>query len=244
MSNENNHLLLIAGKSTTGKSLSLKGLANPSGVVYLNCENGKRLPFKHQFKQNFTIPDPFQVYQAITEVEKDPDVHTIVIDTLTYTMDMFELKYVLTATNTMKAWSDYSQFMKMLMFEHVAKSTKNIIFLADTSDIFNEKEMVNDVMVKVKGSLMNQGVESYFTSIVSTKKLPLSFFPPELIDSDMFNITDEEKFLEYKYVYQTRLTKDTVTERIRNPSDMWDLSETFIDNNAQYVIDRLHEYYS
>ena len=53
----------------------------------------------------------------------------------------------------------------------------------------------------------------------------------------------EEKLLEYKYVYQTKLTKDTVNERIRSPMRMWDTQETFIDNNLQHILDRLHEYY-
>lgn len=36
----NDNLVLIAGKSSTGKSASLMGLENPEGVMYLNCESG------------------------------------------------------------------------------------------------------------------------------------------------------------------------------------------------------------
>ena len=35
----NNNLVLISGKSATGKSLSLRGLNDQPGVMYLNCEN-------------------------------------------------------------------------------------------------------------------------------------------------------------------------------------------------------------
>ena len=35
----NDHLVLISGKSATGKSASLMGIENPEGVMYLNCEN-------------------------------------------------------------------------------------------------------------------------------------------------------------------------------------------------------------
>ena len=35
----NDHLVLVSGKSATGKSASLKNLENPEGVMYLNCEN-------------------------------------------------------------------------------------------------------------------------------------------------------------------------------------------------------------
>ena len=46
----NDHLVMVCGKSTTGKSASLMGLTNPEGVMYLNCESGKRLPFPAKFK--------------------------------------------------------------------------------------------------------------------------------------------------------------------------------------------------
>ena len=51
MSDTNDHLVLLCGKSATGKSASLMGLKNPEGVLYLNCESGKRLPFKAKFIQ-------------------------------------------------------------------------------------------------------------------------------------------------------------------------------------------------
>ena len=36
---ENTQLVLIGGKSATGKSASLMGLRNPERVAYMNCEN-------------------------------------------------------------------------------------------------------------------------------------------------------------------------------------------------------------
>lgn len=36
----NDHLVLICGKSATGKSASLMNMDNPEGVMYLNCEAG------------------------------------------------------------------------------------------------------------------------------------------------------------------------------------------------------------
>mgnify|MGYP001308593509 FL=1 len=240
----NNHLVLISGKSSSGKSASLMAVDKPEGVMYLNCENGKKLPFKTKFKE-LIVTDPMQVYQAFEEAEKPlhKDVHTIVIDTLTYLMDMYESTKVLNATNTMQAWGQYAQFMKQLMSQVVAKSTKNVVFLAHTSDILNESEMVNETLVKVKGSLMNQGIESFFTTVISTKKLPLTKLDDKLAKSKLYNVTDEDKANGFKYVYQTRLTKETVNERMRAPMGMWNMKETYIDNNLQSVINRLHEYY-
>lgn len=36
----NDHLVLLCGKSATGKSASLMQLDKPEGVMYLNCEAG------------------------------------------------------------------------------------------------------------------------------------------------------------------------------------------------------------
>ena len=238
----NNHLVLISGKSSSGKSASLLAIDNPEGVMYLNCENGKKLPFRSKFKE-LTITDPDMVYQAFGEAEKMPDVHTIVIDTLTYLMDMYESTKVINSTNTMQAWGQYAQYMKMLMSQIVAKSTKNVVFLAHTSDVLNEAEMINETLVKVKGSLMNQGIESFFTTVLSTKKIPLAKLDDKVAKSPGYTVTPEDKALGFKYVYQTRLTKETVNERIRSPMGMWDMKETYIDNNLQHVINRLHEYY-
>lgn len=236
---ENDHLVLVSGKSSTGKSASLMGIKNPEGVLYLNCENNKKLPFKSKF-QEYTITDPLQVYQAF-EYAEGKDIHTIAIDSLTYLMDMYETVYILDSSNKMKEWGNYAQFFKKLMSQYVAKSTKNVFFTAHTSDVMNESEMTQETLVKVKGSLMNTGIESYFSTVISSKKIPLKALKD--YESNLLNLSPEEEALGFKYVYQTRLTKETVNERIRSPLGMWDIKETYIDNNLQHVIDKLHNYY-
>lgn len=235
----NDHFVLVSGQSATGKSASLMDIKNPEGVMFLACEP-KKLPFKSKF-QEFKITDPLQVYEAITAAEDMPDVHTIVIDTLTFLIDMYESQYVIGSANTMKAWGDYAQYIKNLMLQYVNASTKNIVFLAHTRQIMNESDMVMETKVPVKGSVANTGIEAFFSTIVSTKKVPLKKL--EGYENDMLNITEEEESLGFKYVFQTRLTKETVDERMRSAMGMWDKKETYIDNNLQHVIDRLHEYY-
>lgn len=240
---ENTQLVLISGKSATGKSASLMNMREPHKVAYMNCENNKRLPFPAKFKQASVI-DPHQVPQAIDALNGNPDYSTIVVDTLTFMMDMYETQYVLPATNTMKAWGEYEQFFKRLMQNSVAKSDKAIVFMAHTSDVYNESEMVNETLVKVKGSLMTKGIESFFSTVISSKKLPIAKLEPYIENNNLLHITDEERMLGFKYVFQTKLTKDTVNERIRSPLGMWSTAETFIDNDVQLVLDRLNEYYN
>lgn len=153
----NDHLVLLCGKSATGKSASLMHLRNPEGVMYLNCEAGKKLPFRAKFKQ-YTITDPLQVMEAFQAAENMEDIHTIVIDSLTYLLDMYESVYVLKSSNTMQAWGQFAQYFKELMQQYVARSTKNVIFTAHTVDTLNENEMVIETKVPVKGSLKNNGI--------------------------------------------------------------------------------------
>lgn len=138
-------------------------------------------------------------------------------------------------------WGDFAQYFKTLMQQYVAKSTKNVIFIAHTSDTMNENEMIMETKVPVKGSLKNNGIESYFTIVMASKKVTLKTLKD--YNSELLNITPEEEALGYKYVFQTKLTKETVNERLRGPLGLWDTKETYIDNNVQLVMNRLHEYY-
>ncbi|WP_027855539.1 AAA family ATPase [Marinobacterium litorale] len=236
----NDHLVLLCGKSAAGKSASLRKIRNPEGVLYLNCESGKRLPFRSGFIEK-TVTDPLQIEEAFIWAESQPHVHTIIVDSLTYLMDMYESLYVLPSTNTMKAWGEFSQYFKRLMQTHVAKSTKKVVFTAHTLDSLNEGEMVMETKVPVKGSLKNNGIESYFSCVIAAKKMKVKELGT--YGSSLLNIEPEESALGYKYVFQTKLTKETVNERLRGPMGLFSTEETFIDNDIQQVFDRLDEYY-
>lgn len=239
--NINDQLLLISGESATGKSASLMNLREQEKVLYLNCESGKRLPFKNNFDSK-TVTDPLQIYEAFTYALGNASVNVIVIDTLTFLMDMYETQYVLASENTMQGWANYSQFFKILMQDYVAKSDKSVIFLSHTRSDLDEKAMEMKTAVPIKGALKNNGVESYFSTVVSTKRMPLSKL--EDYKSDLITITDDDEMLGYKHVFQTRLTKETTGERVRSPMGMFTKEQSFMDNDAQKLLDHLKEYYT
>lgn len=139
-------------------------------------------------------------------------------------------------------WGDYFQYFKTLMQDKVAKSSKNVIFLAHAADQYNESEMVTEVKVPVKGALKNNGVESYFSMVIATKKVPIKVLKD--YKNDMLNITPEEEALGYKHCFQTRLTKESAAERLRSPMGMWTQQETYIDNNIDLVMKKINEYYN
>lgn len=208
--------------------------------MYLCTEAGKRLPFKSKFKE-YKIQDPLQVFEAFSAAEKMPEIHTIIVDSLSFLLEQYETQYVLPSANGMKAWSDYQQFFKNLMQTYVAGSTKNVLMTTHTAQTLNESEMVVETKAVVKGALKGTGVEAYFSCVIGAKKLPIKTLKE--YTSGLLDITPEDEMLGFKYVYQTKLTKDTVHERIRSPLGMFKQQETYMDNDAQKLLDRLKEYY-
>ena len=244
MTINNDQLILIAGESGSGKSASLMKLRNQDRVLYLNCEAGKRLPFRNKFDAK-VITDPYQVHEAFEYTMPGNPGHAlydvIVIDTLTFLMDMFESQYIVGAANTMQGWSNYQQYYKKLMQDYVAKSDKKVIILAHTREDLDEKAMEYKTSVPIKGALKNNGIEAYFSTVVATKKVALKDL--EKSDPKLLTITPDDEIVGYKYVFQTRLTAKTKGERIRSPIGMFEPNQTYIDNDAQMLLDHLAEFY-
>lgn len=235
----NDHLALICGKSGSGKSASLRNLRNPERVLYLNCESGKRLPFPAKFVQK-TVTNPNQVKEAFAWAEKQEHIDVIIVDTLTFWLDMYISQYVRNAADGRAAWGNFAEFFRSTMQVDVAKSTKKVIFLAHVLDVYNETAMVMETAIPVAGSLKNQGIEAFFSMVLMCQKVKIDDLKDE---NALLKITDREKATGFKHVFQTMVTKETVNTRIRGPMMMWGDNETYIDNDIQLVIDRLDEYY-
>lgn len=239
----NDQLVLISGKSGTGKSTSLRNIRNQPRWVYLNCEAGKRLPFKNDFNR-VVVTDPYQVpayFDDCTDPANIDQVDGIITDSLTFLMDMFESQYIIGSSNTMAAWSMYAQFFKNLMQQKVPLFGKPVIFIAHTLDTLNESAGDMETSVPIKGALKNQGIEAYFSTVVSPKKMPIRKL--ENYKSDLLHIDEDDTILGYKHVFQTRLTKETTGERIRSPMGMFTREQSFIDPDVQLLLDHLKAFY-
>lgn len=236
----NPQLICIAGESGSGKSASLRNIRDQPKWFYGNCEAGKRLPFKNKFDA-YNIIDPWQIYEAADHV-KNSDHIGLIIDTATFLMDMFESKYVIGSANTQAAWGDYAQFWKNLLQDKVAGLGKPVIIMAHVKDEYDEKNMSMKTSIPVKGSLKNNGLEAYFSTVVGTAKMPITEL--EHYKNNMLTIDEEEEALGYKHCFQTRLTKKTTGLRIRSPMGLFTKEETYIDNDAQVLLDHLKEFYS
>jgi hypothetical protein len=235
----NDHLLLICGKSATGKSAALRNLPLDA-TMYLNTEAGKKRPFRGQFKWDLTVTDPLQLFEAFDVAELHPECKFIVIDSLTFLLEMYVSLYVNGSEDGRAAWGNFQQYFKRLMQEKVAKSTKTVIFTAHTADKLNESEHVIETSVPVQGALKNNGIEAYFTTVIYTKKVKLDVLTET---NDLLVITEKDKARGFKYVFQTDVTSGTLAERIRGPMGMWDDNEIYIDNDVMHVQNRFIEYY-
>lgn len=235
-------LILIGGLSGAGKSASLRNIKNQEKWIYMCTEAGKKLPFKNKFIVA-NITDPIDVITYFDQCIANPDdVHGIIIDTISFLMDQFESQYVLTSVNIMKAWADYNQFFKKIMQQKVAKLGKPVLILTHIREDIDETTADKVVTAPIKGALRGTGVEAYFSTVVNTKKVPIKEL--EKYNSDLLEITDEDREVGYKHVFQTRITKNTIGERIRSPMGMFSREQTYMDNDAQKLLDHLNEFYS
>lgn len=239
----NDQLVLVAGLSGAGKSASLRNLRNKERWVYINAESGKRLPFKNSFI-NRVITDPMDVIDIFDDIIENyiDDIDGIIIDSITFLMDMVETQYVLNAANTMKAWADYNQFFKVIMQQKVPAFGKPVLILAHVKDELDEQSMELKTAVPIKGALKNQGIEAYFSTVVMAQKIRLT----ELADMDqkLLQTSEEERELGFQHTFQTRVTKKTTGTRIRSPMGMFNKNQTYIANDCQLLLDHLNEFYN
>lgn len=237
---QNKNIVLIMGKPNTGKSTSLMKLHNQDKMVYLNTDL-KELPFKDRFLKNIEVADAMNVLAYVQEIEQAPQVQGAVLDTLTFLMAMYERQYVINSANTQKAWGDYGVFYRN--FIHAIKAgTKDYAIMAHEETVLNEQSMQMESRVPIKGAVGKIGVEADFTTILSTKQMPIKKL--EGYANDLLHITDEEREDGFKYVFCTRVTKETVGEKMRSAMGLWARNELYIDNDLDQVFKRLREYYS
>lgn len=236
----NDYLILIGGEPGAGKSASLMDLKNQEGVLYMGTEAGKKLPFKNKFEV-VNITDTDQVLEGMDYAESQPHIHTVVIDSASFLMDMFESTKIVGAKDSRAMWGAYAQYWKTLMQQYVARSSKNVIITTHiTSDIDTESNQRTE-QATVKGALKNVGLEAYFSLVVTARTIRISELENQ--KHEYLNITEEDRDMGYKHVFQVRKTKDTTGSRIRGPLRMFSPDVIYMDNNVQMLLDIIHEYY-
>lgn len=236
---------MIRGESGSGKSMSARDFPNHERIINLVCDSNKKPPFRNSFI-NIVINDPLEVldYFDDLQVQNPPKYDAVLIDTATFLMQKYESQHVLTSPNTLAAWNNYGQFFKTLMQEKCSQSLIDVVVYAHSASVFDPKKGEFKVSAPVKGNLKDTKLEAYFTTVLSSKSVDLDVLEPYIKDNPLLNITERDKEIGNKFVFQTRVTKNTVGEIIKSPEDLFTKEETFIDNNVYAVLKRLKEYYN
>ena len=236
----NDNLVLIGGVSGAGKSACLRNIKDQEGVLYLNCEAGKKLPFRNKFMSK-VITDPYHIFEGFIWAETQPQIHTIVIDSLSFLMDMFVSVHIMNSADSRSQWQAYQEFFKELMQQKVASSTKNVIIITHIAEDLDEEKGIRTEQAVVKGGLKGTGVEAYFSLNVTARAIPIKEL--EKHPSEFLNITDDERDVGYKHVFQVRKTKETTGSRIRGPMGLFPQGTVSTDNCAQMLLDVVHDFY-
>lgn len=235
----NNLLIAVVGIAGSGKSASLEKIPDQKSWLYLNCENGKPLPFKHSFNER-VVTNPSQLRKLVHAGATNDKCKGIIIDTLTSAFDMKEMNAKKTAEDGFKAWDQYRDYILDLFQNEIANCNKPVIILCHvelTKDIKGRSKLA----ISVKGSMSTRGVESFLTNIVYADYVELDDL--EEYKNDMLTITEDEKIDDGKYVFQTRKTASGVGLNIRQTKGLWERNETFIDNNIMHVINKITKFY-
>ena len=119
----------------------------------------KKLPFRNKFI-NKTITDPYQIFEGFTWAETQPSIHTIVIDSVSFLMDMFVSVHIMGAADTRSQWQAYAEYFKTLMQQHVASSTKNVIMITHTEEDVDTEKGIRVERAVIKGGLKGTGIEA------------------------------------------------------------------------------------
>ncbi len=239
---QNKNIVLVMGKPNTGKTTSLRNLKQES-MVYLNTDL-KEIPFRDRFMANVEIANATDVLDYIQEIEGNPEVTGAVLDTLTFLMGMYERQYVVPLAGTKQgqsAWGDYGNFYREFIHE-IKSGSKDYVINAHEDVSLNEQAMTMESRVPIKGAVGKVGVEADFTTILSTMQVPIKKL--EGFENDLLHITDNEREDGVKYVFCTRITKETAGSKMRSAMGLWDRKELYIDNDMAQVFARLHKYYN
>lgn len=241
---QNKNIVLVMGKPNTGKSTSLRNLPQ-SSMVYMNADL-KELPFRDRFMSSIEIADAKDVLDYIEEIEREPNVTGAVLDTLTFLMSMYERQYVVPFAGSktgQSAWGDYGNFYRDLI-HRIKSGTKDYAIFAHEDESLNEQAQMMESRVPVKGAVGKVGVEADFTTILRTMQVPVRKLDDLKIENKLLNITDAEREDGVKYVFCTRVTKETAGSKMRSAMGLWNRNELYIDNDMDLVFKRLREYYN
>ena len=218
---ENKKIVLMLGEPSSGKTSSLRNMPLEK-TVYIDVDRKSIKSFRgmDKFKDWVKLDYVDHLIPGLQALEADDECDYVVIDTLSFLMDLFVAQKVDTAADTRSAWSDYKKFYKEII-NFAKTSSKSFIFLSHTKTSYNEMEMESKTQAYVQGSLLGK-LEADFAVVVYTRKY---------LNDDGIP----------KFGFSVSVTKETIHTSVRTPFGMFD-EPTLDDNDIMEIFKAIEEY--
>ena len=223
------NVILILGKSGTGKSTSIKGL-DPKETVVFNVLK-KRLPFKGsqslyntESKNLFNIDDFATISNYLESVGKSAaHVKNVVIDDVSYVMrkEYFKLAKV---TGFNKFVDIASHFQTIIQTAENLRPDMNVFLMMHCEDVISD-----NVIVGYKPSTVGKMIDN-------------SYNPVEVVPMVLFSSVKYDESKKPVYGFFTHRGMEGSTEiPAKTPDGMFE--EDFIANDLGLVVKAMNEYY-
>ena len=150
---ENKKMILMVGGTGTGKTTSLRNLPLEK-TVYIDIDRKSIKGFRDmdKFRDWVKLDYIDHLIPGLKALEDDAETDYVVIDTLSFGLDMFVAQHIDTAADTRAAWGDYKKWYKELI--HLIKSSnKSYIILMHDKSTFNEAAMETKTVAYAQGSI-------------------------------------------------------------------------------------------
>lgn len=222
------NVVMLLGKSGTGKSTSIKTL-NPEETVIINVL-GKKLPFKGsstiyntEKKNLFRIDDYQQMINLLQACNNQPHIKNIILDDCIYVM---RKEYFKRAKET--GYGKYTElaqhFQQIISTCEQMRDDINVFLILHSEDIQSDKTTVG-----YKVSTIGQLLDNQYN--------PIEVVPMVLYSTIKFD--DKGK---PSYGFYTHATMEgTVQIPAKTPDEMF--SEDFIPNDLGAIVKAMNEYY-
>lgn len=223
------NVILVMGKSGTGKSTSIKGL-DPKETVIFNVLK-KRLPFKGsqglynaENKNLFNIDDFATISSYLESIGKSAAyVKNVVVDDISYVMrkEYFKLAKV---TGFNKFVDMAAHFQTIIQTAENLRSDMNVFLMMHCEDVSSD-----NVIVGYKPSTVGKMIDNSYN--------PVEVVPMVLFSSVKY---DESKKPVYGF-YTHRCMEGSIEIPAKTPDGMFE--EDFVSNDLGLVVKAMNEYY-
>lgn len=222
------NVVMLLGKSGTGKSTSIKTL-NPDETVIVNVL-GKKLPFKGsnnlyntEKKNLFRIDDYQQMINLLSACDGQPQIKNIVLDDCVYIMRKEFFKRA-KETGYGKFTELAQHFQQIISTCEKMREDINVFLILHSEDIQSDKTLVGYKVATVGAMLDNQ------------------YNPIEVVPMVLYSAIKFDEKGKPTYGFYTHATMEgSVQIPAKTPDEMF--TEDFIPNDLGAVVKAMNEYY-